>query len=363
MRTNHWKINKKGVSRGCVHLQCTPRWNAHAPARVQQARKSLSIEQRNRVKLRNWVVGRKRGREAVAARRMEIGSPSFLLSRSLPPSRVSFVGHFASCFIYIWRKIRSNVMYCLEKNVSCYKCRWMLIVFVLTKLEIVSRSCFLKRRLELGGSKGKRNDLLTRRKFKVLHSRERATEKVAETLEGTQTTIRVSTMRKYTHRGMNSGRLSSPLAEQRHGRKKGGEQVRARCLLRHRGYILGPFEGCTGPVLCAQSQLLLWIRRGCIYTPFFSTSSQRKPPFLSSLGWAQRMRKSRGRFSPRLLGGCEWETRRTGSGYSRMWARCLGNCSGKRHLLIGMYQVRAEVIGCREIKIVGGNCASFLGSD
>lgn len=211
------------------------------------------------------------------------------------------------------------------------------------------------------GEKG--YDLLTRRKFKVLHSRERATEKVAETLEGTQTTIRVSTMRKYTHRGMNSGRLSSPLAEQRHGRKKGGEQVRARCLLRHRGYILGPFEGCTGPVLCAQSQLLLWIRRGYIYTPFFSTSSQRKPPFLSSLGWAQRMRKSRGRSSPVLLGGCEWETRRTGSGYSRMWARCLGNCSGKRHLLIGMYQVRAEVIGCREIKIVGGNCAFFLGSD
>lgn len=96
LRTNHWKINKKGVSRGCVHLQCTPRWNAHAPARVQQARKSLSIEQRNRVKLRNWVVGRKRGREGVAARRMEIGSPSFLLSRSLPPSRVSFVGHFAT---------------------------------------------------------------------------------------------------------------------------------------------------------------------------------------------------------------------------------------------------------------------------
>lgn len=28
---------------------------------------------------------------------------------------------FCDCFIYIWRKIRSNVMYCLEKNVSCYK--------------------------------------------------------------------------------------------------------------------------------------------------------------------------------------------------------------------------------------------------
>lgn len=40
---------------------------------------------------------------------------------------------FCDCFIYIWRKIRSNVMYCLEKNVSCYKYRWMLIVFVLTR--------------------------------------------------------------------------------------------------------------------------------------------------------------------------------------------------------------------------------------
>lgn len=63
---------------------------------------------------------------------------------------------FCDCFIYIWRKIRSNIMYYLEKNVSCYKYRWMLIVFVLTKLEIVSRSCFLKRRLEIGGSRGKR---------------------------------------------------------------------------------------------------------------------------------------------------------------------------------------------------------------
>lgn len=46
--------------------------------------------------------------------------------------------------------------------------------------------------------------------------------------------------------------------------------------------------------------------------------------------------------------------------FARMWARCLGNCSGKRHLLIGMYQVRAELIGCRgEIKIVVGNCAFF----
>lgn len=44
---------------------------------------------------------------------------------------------------------------------------------------------------------------------------------------------------------------------------------------------------------------------------------------------------------------------------------CVGNCSGKRHLLIGMYQVRAEPIGCRgEIKIPRCRklCFSFTSS-
>lgn len=79
---------------------------------------------------------------------------------------------------------------------------------------------------------------------------------------------------------VNSGRLSSPLAaeaQEKKGRGAGEGQV----LLRHRGYILGPFEGCTGPVLCAQSQLLLSIRRGYIYIcvhPFlFDLESEETP--------------------------------------------------------------------------------------
>lgn len=172
---------------------------------------------------------------------------------------------------------------------------------------------------------------------------------------------------------VNSGRLSSPLAAEAR-EKKGRGAGEGQVLLRHRGYILGPFEGCTGPVLCAQSQLLLSIRRGYIYiyvyTPFFSTSSQRKPPFEAcplflssplSLGCTADEEEVGGGHV-RLVVGRLWmrDTAYRIWIFARMWARCLGNCSGKRHLLIGMYQVRAELIGCRgEIKIVVGNCAFF----
>lgn len=129
---------------------------------------------------------------------------------------------------------------------------------------------------------------------------------------------------------VNSGRLSSPLAAEAR-EKKGRGAGEGQVLLRHRGYILGPFEGCTGPVLCAQSQLLLSIRRGYIYiymcTPLSfrprvrgNPRSKRVLSFspLLSLSVVQRMRKrSGGDTFVSLLGGCEWETRRTGSGYSR----------------------------------------------
>lgn len=134
--------------------------------------------------------------------------------------------------------------------------------------------------------------------------------------------------------------------------KKGGEQVRARCLPRHRGYILGPFEGCTGPVpLRPKPAASLNATRIYIYPFLFDLDSEETPPFpifLSSLSLSSSF--------PRLYGwgrGVRWEAANERHGaqdldiFARMWARCLGNCSGKRHLLIGMYQVRAEVIGCR----------------
>lgn len=173
---------------------------------------------------------------------------------------------------------------------------------------------------------------------------------------------------------VNSGRLSSPLAAEAR-EKKGRGAGEGQVLLRHRGYILGPFEGCTGPVLCAQSQLLLSIRRGYIYiymcTPLSfrprvrgNPRSKRVLSFspLLSLSVVQRMRKRSGGGHVRLVVGRLWmrDTAYRIWIFARMWARCLGNCSGKRHLLIGMYQVRAELIGCRgEIKIVVGNCAFF----
>lgn len=56
----------------------TPRWNAHAPARVQQARESLSIEQTQPGEITESSGGPETGRglPRIAPRRMEIGSPT-----------------------------------------------------------------------------------------------------------------------------------------------------------------------------------------------------------------------------------------------------------------------------------------------
>lgn len=61
-----------------VRAARTPRWNAHAPARVQQARESLSIEQTQPGEITESSGGPETGRglPRIAPRRMEIGSPT-----------------------------------------------------------------------------------------------------------------------------------------------------------------------------------------------------------------------------------------------------------------------------------------------
>lgn len=129
---------------------------------------------------------------------------------------------------------------------------------------------------------------------------------------------------------VNSGRLSSPL-QQRHGRKKGGEQVRARCCCATAGISWAPLRVAPGPCSAPKAScfsqydedIYIYI---CVHPFLFDLESEETPvrsvsslSLLSSLsrlysGWG---RGRGGRRFVSLLGGCEWETRRTGSGYSR----------------------------------------------
>lgn len=150
--------------------------------------------------------------------------------------------------------------------------------------------------------------------------------------------------------------------------------MRARCCCATAGISWAPLRVAPGPCSAPKAScfsqydedIYIYI---CVHPFLFDLESEETPvrsvsslSLLSSLsrlysGWG------RGRGGHvRLVVGRLWmrDTAYRIWIFARMWARCLGNCSGKRHLLIGMYQVRAELIGCRsEIKIVVGNCAFF----
>lgn len=119
------------------------------------------------------------------------------------------------------------------------------------------------------------------------------------------TTIRISAMRKYTigiRRGMNSGRLSSPPAERRHGRerKKGRGAGEGQVLAAPPRLYPGPLRGLHRARASAPKASCFSQRDEDIYIyPFlFDLDSEETPPFpifLSSLFLSSSF--------PRLYGG------------------------------------------------------------
>lgn len=130
------------------------------------------------------------------------------------------------------------------------------------------------------------------------------------------TTIRISAMRKYTigiRRGMNSGRLSSPSAERRHGRerKKGRGAGEGQVLAAPPRVYPGPLRGLHRARASAPKASCFSQRDEDIYIPlsFRPRLGGNPPRFLSSYSLSlslflfrsvvRRMRKRRS------LGGCE----------------------------------------------------------